>query len=80
MILDYINEAMHTAIYEVLEDDGSFYGEIPSCRGVYANALSLESCRNELAGVLEEWLLIRIYRNLPIPEINGVTVEIKAVA
>ncbi|WP_420804792.1 hypothetical protein [Nitrosococcus halophilus] len=32
---------MRHAQYEILSDDGSFYGEIPPCRGVYANAASL---------------------------------------
>ena len=48
MIRQYIDRAMKQAKYEILSDDGSFYGEIPVCRGVYANAKSLEKCRKEL--------------------------------
>ncbi len=59
----YIRTALGTATYEILEDDRSFYGEIPLCAGVYANAETLEKCRNELETVLEEWILFKIHRN-----------------
>ncbi len=65
MLLDYFKAAMHHARYEILSDDGSFYGEIPECNGVYANSPTLESCRDELEEVLEEWVLFRVTNNLP---------------
>ena len=77
MLMKYIRKAMEQANYEILTDDGSFYGEISKCPGVYANANSLEKCRNELEEILEEWLLFRIYKNLPVPEIGGVEIKIK---
>ena len=61
---------MRHAHYEILKEDGTYYGEIPECRGVYANARSLEECRDELAEVLEDWLLFRIHKNLPLPKID----------
>lgn len=72
MITQYIQKAMEHARYEILSDNGSFYGEIPECRGVYANACTLEQCRNELEEVLEEWILFRTYKNLSIPVIEGI--------
>jgi len=80
MILSYISEAMKNAKYEILSEDDSFYGEIPDCRGVYANASTLEECRRILQEVLEEWILLRIHRNLDIPVINGIEIRIKEVA
>ncbi|MBI2447125.1 MAG: type II toxin-antitoxin system HicB family antitoxin [Candidatus Omnitrophica bacterium] len=77
MLTKYIKKAMEHARYEMLSDDGSFYGEIPECRGVYANAHTLEECRNELEEILEEWILFRIYKNLPIPEIDGLEIKIR---
>lgn len=53
MLRDYIQAAMRQARYEILPDDSSFYGEIPSFDGVYANADKLENCRKELKEVLE---------------------------
>ncbi len=80
MLINYINAAMRRAHYEILPDDNTFYGEIPDCRGVYANATSLEKCREELEEVLEEWMLFRVYRNLPVPIIEGIEIKIKKMA
>ena len=80
MLTEYIAAAMHHARYEILPDDGTFYGEIPECPGVWSNADTLEACRDELQEVLEEWLLIRLSRNLPIPAIEGISLTVSPVA
>ena len=80
MLTNYIRAALHHAKYEILSDDGTFYGEIPQCNGVWANAATLEECREELAEVLEEWILFRIYKNLPLPVIDGIELTIKEAA
>ncbi|MFH1560652.1 MAG: type II toxin-antitoxin system HicB family antitoxin [Chloroflexota bacterium] len=77
MIREYITAALAKAHYETLPDDGSCYGEIPDFNGVYANAPTLEVCRNLLEEVLEEWLLLRISRNLDIPVVDGLDLRIK---
>lgn len=77
MIREYIQRAMETAHYELLPEEEQFYGEIPYCRGVYASAETLEACRSELEEILEEWILIRIHRNLEIPEIDGVSIQVR---
>ena len=68
------------ARYELLPEDGSYYGEIPSFHGVYANATALESCREELREVLEEWILFRLSRNLALPVVDGHELTIRATA
>ncbi len=80
MLLDYFKAAMRHAQYEILSDDGSFYGEIPECNGVYANAKTLESCRDEMEEVLEEWVLFRVFKNMPIPIIDGYEISIREAA
>jgi predicted RNase H-like HicB family nuclease len=67
MLLEYLQAALRHARYEILPDDGTYYGEIPECNGVYANAATLEVCREELREVLEEWVLFRVHRNLALP-------------
>jgi predicted RNase H-like HicB family nuclease len=67
MLTRDIQSAMRRAKYEILPDDNTFYGEIPGFAGVYANASTLEACRDELAEVLEEWILFRVSKNLPLP-------------
>ena len=37
MIREYLAAAMKRANYEILSDDGTYYGEIPGFHGVYAN-------------------------------------------
>ncbi len=80
MLTDYIRAAMRKARYEILPDDGTFYGEIPGFDGVYANADTLESCREELEEILEEWILLRVFKHLPLPAIDGIDLTIKEVA
>jgi predicted RNase H-like HicB family nuclease len=80
LLVKYIQAALRHANYELLADDGSFYGEISGCNGVYANAATLEECREQLAEVLEEWILFRVYKNLPLPAVDGIELTIKEVA
>ena len=80
MLMKYIQTALRNAKYEILDDDGSFYGEIPACNGVYANAETLEECREQLEEVLEEWILFRIYKNIPLPVVDGIELKINEVA
>ena len=76
MLTDYIRAAMRRARYEILEDDGTFYGEIPGFDGVWANAGNLEDCREELEEVLEGWIVLSLSKNLPLPTVDGVSLEI----
>ena len=77
MLTAYLKAAMKKAKYEILQDDNTFYGEIPGFDGVYANADTLEACRDELEEVLEEWILFRVSRNLPLPQVNGIELKIR---
>ena len=80
MLTSYIRAAMRQARYEIVEDDGSFYGEIPAISGVWANANTLEACREELESVLEGWVLVSIADHSPIPDIDGNRLEVREVA
>lgn len=80
MLTEYISSAMRKAHYELLPDDKLYYGDIPEFKGVYATAENLEDCREELQAVLEDWLLISIHKNLPIPTIDNISLEVKHVA
>ena len=79
MLTRYLAAAMRRVRYEILQDDGSFYGEIEGFEGVFANAQSLEACREELEEVLEEWILFRVSRNLPLPVVDGIALAIRKV-
>ncbi len=76
MLTAYIRAAMRLARYEILEDVGSFYGEIPGFDGVWANAEALEDCRNELEEVLEGWIVLSLSNNLPLTTVGGISLEV----
>ena len=80
MLNKYIQKALHKAKYEILSDDNSFYGEIPDFQGVYANAATLEDCRDDLAEVLEEWIFFRLSKNMPLPVVDGLQLSVQKVS
>ncbi len=77
MIVTYIDSALRRATYEQLKD-GQFVGEVPGLDGVLATAPTLEGCRDQLAEVVEEWVLVRVARGLRVPALDGVTVAVKS--
>jgi predicted RNase H-like HicB family nuclease len=79
MITEYIQAAMRKARYEILAGDEGFYGEIPGFKGVWANAPTLEACREELAEALETWLLFRISRRLDVPSVGKHKLQVEFV-
>ena len=75
MIRDYVERALRKARYDKM-DDGTFVAEVAGLRGVLASAKSLERCRETLAEVVEEWVLVRVSRGLKVPSIDGIEVAV----
>ena len=69
MLTFYIQAALRAASYEILEDD-TYYGEISGFHGVYANADTLEACRNLLQEVLEGWILLGLRLGHELPAVD----------
>lgn len=76
MFTNYVRAALRHARYEILPSTGTFYGEIVGFNGVYAEADTLEECREELEEVLEDWILLRISRHLSLPVVDGVELSV----
>ncbi len=76
MLFEYTQKVLEKAQYKKL-DDGTWFAEIPGFEGVWANGNTVEKCRTELLEVLEEWLILKLRDNDPIPEIEGVDLKIK---
>lgn len=74
MLTNYIRAALRQAHYEIL-DDKTFYGEIQGLQGVYANADTLEECREQLQEVLEGWIILGLQLGHHFPEIAGLRLE-----
>ncbi len=66
MLTDFLVAKLATATYKLLKD-GTYFGSIPSTRGVWVNADSLERCREELKEVLEDWLVFKLQSGESIP-------------
>ena len=76
MLIEYTQKALEKAKYKVLEN-GTWFAEIPGFEGVWANGHTVEQCRKELLEVLEEWLILKLIDNDPIPEVEGMSLKIK---
>lgn len=70
MISAYIAAAMRRAHYEIMET-GRFFGSIPECKGCWAEAATLEECREELQSAFEDWLILGLQLGHPLPVIDG---------
>ena len=81
MLTEYIQAALRKANYKKLDDD-SWFAEIPGFQGVWANEKTVEECRYELCEVIEEWLMLKIRDNDPIPVVDRLEIrsQEKAVA
>jgi len=77
MLTNYIEAAMRKAHYEILPNGEGYFGKIPDLQGVWANAKTLEACREELQEVLEEGIILGLRMGDPIPAIDGIELNIK---
>lgn len=75
MFCEYIQAAISKAVYEIIEDEEPYYGEVPELKGVWATGKSHEECRENLRMALEDWIAISLRFNLPIPAIEGQKIE-----
>ena len=75
MITEYISEALKRAKYELIDDEEPYYGEVPELEGVWATGKTLEECRQNLAEVIDGWLLVKLKRGLLIPALGDYKVE-----
>lgn len=72
----YIAATMRHAHYKIL-GDGMFFGEIPECEGLWASDESLEQCRDNLQGALEDWIVIGLHFGDELPVIDGIDINPK---
>jgi predicted RNase H-like HicB family nuclease len=80
MLTAYINAALRKAHYEILPEGEGYCGTIDGLQGVWAQAETLEACREELREVLEEWIVLGLKMGHPLPAIDGITLAIQEVA
>ncbi len=66
MLTEFILNKLKLAKYKLLKD-GSYFGEIPDLKGVWANAKNLKDCKRELQEVLEDWLFLKVRNQEKVP-------------
>ena len=71
ILSDYVEQALALAVYDKLED-GTFSGRIPPCQGVLAFGNTLYECGETLRSTLEDWILVGLKLNHPLPVIIGI--------
>ncbi len=67
-----MDAAPQRAHYAILPADGGYDGEIPGLAGLWANAPTLEKCREELASALEDWVVAGPQFGHELREIDGI--------
>jgi predicted RNase H-like HicB family nuclease len=75
MLAHFLDVAMEMARYEIIEDDASYWGEIPGLQGVWAKHQTLAGCQRELREALSDWIALRLRMGLEIPEIAGINLN-----
>ncbi|MCW3130199.1 MAG: type II toxin-antitoxin system HicB family antitoxin [Methanophagales archaeon] len=75
MITEYIEAALSKARYEIIKDEEPYYGEVPELEGVWATGKTLEECRKNLIEVIDGWIIVRLRKGLPIPQIEKYKIE-----
>ena len=75
MLIEYIEEALKRARYEIIDDEDPYYGEIEDLKGVWATGKTLEECRENLKDVTEGWILLSLKKGLTIPKLGDYEIK-----
>jgi len=72
MLASYLEKALEQAVFEIIEDERTYWGEIPGLQGVWAKHATLIGCQRELREALSDWVALRLRLGLPIPVVAGI--------
>ena len=70
ILTEYLEAAMNHVQLDRLSDT-EVYAEIPPCPGVWATGKNEWHARQQIREVLEEWLVLKIRGQEPIPHVDG---------
>ncbi len=76
ILSDYLENALASAEYDKLEDN-TFFGRIPTCKGVVAFAATLRECETELRSTLEDWVLVGLKLGHYLPVLDNLDLNRK---
>ena len=66
---------MELAHYEIIEDEGTYWGEISNFQGVWGRVINPEKCREELRGI-RRMDYFQVKNNLELPVVEGINLNI----
>lgn len=75
MLANYLDNAMELAVYEIIETERTYWGEVPGLQGVWARHSTLSGCRRELREALSDWVALRLRLGLLIPIIRDLNLN-----
>jgi predicted RNase H-like HicB family nuclease len=67
MLAMYLDKALESAVYELVEGEQKYWGEVPGLQGVWATHETLIGCQRELRETVSDWVALRLRLGLPIP-------------
>jgi predicted RNase H-like HicB family nuclease len=76
MLTKYVQKALERAHYRQI-GRRTWCATVPGLTGVLGVGQRVESCRTNLASVVEEWVLVRLDRGLSIPKLGNVLVCVR---
>lgn len=76
MFCEYIQAAMSRAVYEVIDDEQPYYGEVPELKSVWAAGKTEAEYRENLRLAIKDWIALSLRFDLPIPAIGGYKIEV----
>ncbi|OGU13808.1 MAG: hypothetical protein A2X61_14110 [Ignavibacteria bacterium GWB2_35_12] len=74
MLIEYIEEALNLAHYEIINDEEPYYGEITQLQGVWATGKTLEDCRRNLRDSVEGWIIVSLNKNIELPKLKDINI------
>lgn len=75
MLANYIDHAMELAVYEIIETERTYWGEVPGLQGVWVRHATLDGCQRELREALSDWVALRLRLGLLIPIIGDINLN-----
>jgi len=77
ILSEYCEAAMRHAIYRrVRAEQERVYGAIPGMSGLWARGFTRAEAERDLREALEWWVLTAVFEHRPLPEYDGVALEI----
>ena len=73
MLIQYIQAALENTRYKIINDEEPYYREALGLEGIWSSSNTFEKYRKNLEEVIDEWVIVRLAKGFPIPQIGSFT-------